>query len=100
MESTDPPKTNRSGKLTAILPLKIGLLPQKERLVFQPSIFRCYASFREGAYPLKIDSWVRLKNLFKMIPFQGDMSIFRGTCGFLGNSSEGNCLWRECDVSS
>ena len=28
------------------------------------------------------------------------MLIFRGTCGFLGNSSEGNCLCRECDVSS
>ena len=29
-------------------PLKICLLPQKETIVFQASIFRCYTSFREG----------------------------------------------------
>ncbi len=34
-------------KRTASLHLKIGLLPQKETIVFQPSIFRCYLRFRE-----------------------------------------------------
>ena len=35
------PETNSS-------PLKIG--HPKRKLVFQPSIFRCYVSFREGIY--------------------------------------------------
>ncbi len=37
---------------TNSLPLKIGLLPQKERLVFQPSIFSCKIAvrFKEGIW--------------------------------------------------
>ena len=34
-------------KMTYMVPIKIGA-PQKERLVFQPSIFGCYLGFREG----------------------------------------------------
>ncbi len=41
------PETNSS-------PLKIGL--PKRKVVFQPSIFRCYVSFREGIYSLIIVS--------------------------------------------
>ena len=35
-------------KLTAKAPENKPFRPQKERIVFQPSIFRCYVSFREG----------------------------------------------------
>ncbi len=41
-------------KLTASSPLKIG--HSKRKLVFQPSIFRCYVSFREGNCLLKYNS--------------------------------------------
>ena len=39
-------------KLTGSLPLKIGLLPQQETIVFQPSIFRCFGavSFRGAIF--------------------------------------------------
>ena len=35
-------------KLTASLPLRIGQIAPKGNFIFQPSIFRCYVSFREG----------------------------------------------------
>ena len=41
--------------------LKIGY--SKRKLVFQPSIFRCYVSFREGKCPM----WGRFKISFLMI---------------------------------
>ena len=34
--------------------LKIGLLPQKEKIVFQPSIFRCYVRLRKGNFDIYI----------------------------------------------
>ncbi len=41
-------------------PLKIGLLPQKDRIIFQPLIFRGHLSFREGK-GLGWDSLTHLK---------------------------------------
>jgi len=39
--SFGPNETTHPLQLTASSPLKIGRGPQKERIVFQPSIFRC-----------------------------------------------------------
>ena len=48
------PKTNS-------LPMKIGF--PKKKLVFQPSIFRCYVSFRECNFVFFF--WLGLGKLFK-----------------------------------
>ena len=54
-----PPSTGKKalirpseGIIVVTLPETNAFCPQKETIVFQPSIFRCYVSFREGNNPM------------------------------------------------
>ena len=60
--------------------LKIG--HPKRKLVFQPCIFRCYVSFREGSYLC-----LRIYFPFWIPP------IFRGFSFFLGSEIPWNLVW-------
>ena len=76
VEVDTPPKTNGS-------PLKIG--HPKRKLVFQPSIFRCYVSFREGTSQVVVwcikpstvwaGVFLKLRGMFFRICFQALCSI-------------------------
>ncbi len=52
--------------------------PQKERLVFQPSFFGGYVSFREGGHPkLPLISWAQtLENPVDNVPWQNSDEYF------------------------
>ena len=60
--------------------LKIGLLPQKETIVFQPSIFRCSLRLREGNF----DTYCIPGTLWSFVlpPKEGLFQLKQGTFGF------------------